>query len=139
MAHPQVESLITGLPFRLRESVSGYVAAVEAALPELQHEAHQKLNPNARAEFLTLVAIRRIWASVNSQHWIINKSVAIARERGLEGFRAGRDQFSSDSLATNEAKRLREQMEALIEKLELSAVMQMQLSELIRYVNRSQQ
>jgi hypothetical protein len=91
MPNHMVRDLVSELPWAMRNSVEGYVDAVAAVLPDIEREAGPRL-PRAEAdEFLFMVAVRRIWASLNSQYWMINDSVSIAESRWPEGFQAGRD------------------------------------------------
>lgn len=126
MPNQRIQALTADLPYSLREAVNGYVDAVAAALPEIQRDARVEFGPDRTDEFLLLVAIRRIWSSVNSQYWTMNDCIQIASRptelsaRGAEqmrGFRVGRDEISADSPAFSESRQLRQDFEKLITEL----------------------
>jgi hypothetical protein len=117
MPNQMVRDLVSELPWAMRNSVEGYVDAVAAVLPDIEREAGLRL-PRAKAdEFLFMVAVRRIWASVNSQYWIINDGVSIAESRGLRGFQAGRDGYARGSEAAADSRNLRSNFQKLVAEL----------------------
>ncbi len=132
MPNRHIQGMTIGLPYSLREAVNGYVDAVAAALPEIQREARVEIADVRTDEFLIVVAIRRIWASVNNQYWTMNDCIEIASRSDVaasmlgtaqtRGFRVGRDEISADSAAFLESRQLRQRFEELIIKLEIEEV-----------------
>ena len=122
MANQLVRDLVAELPWRLRESVEGYVDTVAGSLPDIEKDAGVKLPGDKIELFLFIVAVRRVWAAVNSQYWIIQDTVTIARSRDLDGFQAGRDRYALGSDAMLESLELRKELEAVIAKVEIEAL-----------------
>lgn len=110
-----VSTILGELPYSMRDSVGGYVDAVEAALPDIARDAAIKLTPRVRDDFLLIVAIRRIWEAVNGQYWIINNCAEIANDRGLVGFQAGGEIYNKQSGVYDEVRGLRQKFDALLE------------------------
>lgn len=111
----------------MREGVNGYVDAVAAAVPDIARDAGVEITGEGLDQFLLVVAIRRIWSSVNSQFWIMNDCIAVAtrtspdpaRSPQTRGFRIGRDEISEHSAAVIEGRNLRQELYSLIVKLDL--------------------
>lgn len=122
MASALIGDLVAELPWAMRNAVEGYVDAVTNALPEIQRDAGISLADDKLDTFLFIVAIRRIWAAINSQYWIINDSVAVAQSRDLAGFKVGRDVFSKNSQAMLESIGLRIAFERMITQLDINDV-----------------
>ena len=114
MATADVKDMIALLPYAMRESVEGYVDAVDAALIEIAREAHVELTPRLRADFLLIVAIRRIWGAVNGQYWIMNNCAELAGQSGLSGFQARGEVYNKDSHAYLGMRELREQFDLIL-------------------------
>ena len=129
MPSQRVRDITAPLPYSLRESVNGYVDAVAAAIPEIEREAGVEITSERRDEYLIIVAMRRIWASVSNQYWIMSDCISLAvessavhptgDEQHLRGFRAGRDEFRADSAAFVEGRQLFDDFQELIAKLEV--------------------
>jgi hypothetical protein len=124
MAGAIIRDLTGNLPRSLQDAVEGYVDAVAAALPDIQRDASVKIDAHGVDAFLLIVAVRRIWAAVNSQYWTMNDTVEIARRASADistpdgasfrGFRLGRDEISENSLSFIEGRQLRKNMEKLL-------------------------
>ncbi|MBP2236170.1 hypothetical protein J2Z31_002684 [Sinorhizobium kostiense] len=107
--------------------MNGYVDAVAAVVPDIAKDARVEISGDRLDKFLLIVAIRRIWSTVNSQFWIMNDCISVATRTppGSEGapqtrgFRIGRDEISQDSSAVVEGKNLRQELSKLIVKLEI--------------------
>lgn len=127
MASRQVQSITERLPYSLREGVNGYVDAVAAVVPDIARDARVEISGDRLDQFLLIVAIRRIWSTVNSQFWIMNDCISVATRTppGSEGppqtrgFRIGRDEISQDSSAVVEGRNLRQELYKLIVKLDI--------------------
>ena len=78
MPNSRIQSLTATLPYSLREAVNGYVDAVAAALPEIQKDARVEIAGERADAFLIVVAIRRIWSTINNQYWTMNDCIQIA-------------------------------------------------------------
>lgn len=112
----------------MRAGVNGYVDAVAAAVPDIEKGAHVEMAGDDLEAFLMIVAIRRIWSTVNSQFWIMNDCIAVAMRMPEDsmgppptrGFRIGRDEISQGSAAVLEGRSLREDFQALIAKLDIA-------------------
>jgi hypothetical protein len=124
MATRAIQELISDLPWRMRESVEGYVDAVGDALPQIQQDAGVQLSETEFAQFLFIVAIRRIWAAVNAQYWIIGDTLTAAKGHGLSGFQVGRDAFGWDTPATQEAVALRQELHALLVEQQIAPMVE---------------
>jgi hypothetical protein len=134
MASARIRDLTAGLPYSLREAVEGYVDAVSNALPEIQRDARVQIEGDREIEFLFVVAIRRMWSTVNTQYWIMNDCIQIAAaaseridisaESAVRGFRIGRDEISANSQPFLESRQLRGDLDQLIKNLEISQYVQ---------------
>lgn len=122
-----IQSITERLPYSLREGVNGYVDAVASVIPDIAKDARVDISGDRLEQFLLIVAIRRIWSTVNSQFWIMSDCVSLATRTppGPEdtprtrGFRIGRDEISQDSSAFVEGKNLRQELHNLIVKLDI--------------------
>lgn len=129
MPNQRIQSLTAALPYSLREAVNGYVDAVSAAIPEIAKEAGVDIGGERSDQFLLIVAIRRIWSSVNKQYWTMNDCIQLASRTEvvppmadaaqMRGFRVGRDEISADSAAFRESRQLRQEFAQLINELEI--------------------
>lgn len=127
MPNQQIQSITELLPYSLREAVNGYVQAVAAVVPDIARDARVEIHGERTDQFLLMVAIRKIWASINSQFWIMNDCVSAATrlhpgqegEPQTRGFRIGRDEISRNSRASIEAADLRQEFQRLIDRLDI--------------------
>ncbi|OBQ70351.1 hypothetical protein [Mesorhizobium erdmanii] len=127
MASRQIQSITERLPYSLKEGVKGYVDAVAAVVPDIARDARVEISGDRLDQFLLIVAIRRIWSTVNSQFWIMNDCISVATRTPLgpedspqtRGFRIGRDEISQDSSAFVEGRDLRQELYKLIVKLDI--------------------
>lgn len=125
MPSRQIQIITQRLPSSLRGSVNGYVDAVAAAIPDIARDAGVEITGERLDQLLLIVAVRRIWASVNTQFWIMNACITVATrtDPNLEGpprtrgFRIGRDEISQGSAAFAEGRNLRQEFYELISKL----------------------
>jgi hypothetical protein len=125
MPSRQIQSITERLPPSLKGSVNGYVDAVAAAIPDIARESGVEITGETLDQVLLIVAVRRIWASVNSQFWIMNDCIAVATRVDpnfdgppqTRGFRIGRDEISQGSAAFTEGRNLRQEFYELIVKL----------------------
>ncbi|OBQ92499.1 hypothetical protein [Mesorhizobium sp. AA23] len=128
MPNRQIQSITDRLPYSLREGVNGYVDAVAAVVSDIARDARVEISGDRLDQFLLIVAIRRIWSTVNSQYWIMNDCIGVATRppAGTEalpqtrGFRIGRDEISQDSPAFVEGRNLRQELYKLIAKLDIA-------------------
>jgi hypothetical protein len=116
--------VLNELPYAMRDSISGYVDAVEAALPDIARDAAVKLTHRVREDFLLIVAIRRIWEAVNGQYWIINNCAEIANDRGLAGFQAGSEIYNKQSGAYDDVRGLRQQFSKLLDNNDIREIVE---------------
>src|SRR5580704_8288369 len=91
MASAQIRELLSDLPFTTRNAVEGYVDAVDAVVDDIALEANIELTSDIRDDFLFIIAIRKIWTTVNGQYWVLHTSANIAEEIGIDGFQVGRE------------------------------------------------
>lgn len=129
MANDLIREFTNNLPRSLQDSVEGYVDSVSAALPEIERESSVRIAGHRLNEFLLIVAIRRIWATVNVQYWTMHDSIEIAARShaespkgqgsSLRGFRIGRDEIARDSEPFREAAALRRDLEKILTRLEI--------------------
>lgn len=129
MPNQRIQNLTAALPYSLREAVNGYVDAVSAALPEIERDSGVDIGADRSDEFLLIVAIRRIWSSVNNQYWIMNDCIGMASRTDvvlptadaiqMRGFRVGRDEISAGSTAFEESREFLQDFDQLIDDLEI--------------------
>jgi hypothetical protein len=130
MVNAFIREFIENLPRSMQDNIEGYVDAVAAALPDIVREASVKIEARQVDEFLVVVAIRRLWAAVNTQYWTMNDSIEVASrprsdiaapETSIRGFRLGRDEISANSGPFRESRLLRKELDKLLSQLEIKA------------------
>lgn len=121
MSTADVRDLIRDLPPKMQDAITGYVEAVEIALPRIERDAAVRFAADDREIFLFLVAVRRIWFAIEGQFNLIGASISLAEKREIDGFQLGGTSYTRGSDAAYESQRLRTQFDNLIREMNLEA------------------
>lgn len=90
MALPaSIDRIGAELPFALRRDLEGYLNSVDAAHVDIYREAQINLDQVSRETFLLVVAAWRLWVYIDSQRWIVENSLGLAREFDVGVIQAG--------------------------------------------------
>jgi hypothetical protein len=82
-------AMLEPLPYRLREQVIDYVAAVAEAAPEIFADAEIEQSPELRDQLIFVAGIRKLWALVDGQFELVSDSLTLLGQSDVERIRIG--------------------------------------------------
>ena len=89
MIPPNLASVTAELPYRLRNEIEGYVKTVDAAAADIAQGSGVELTESLRDQFLFVVGIRRLWATIDSSQWLATGASAIFERTEAPRVKAG--------------------------------------------------
>jgi len=95
------------LPYTLRQRVEGYAEFIEETAEQVAADTGLPAEPSFRDEFVYFAGLRRLWTLVDSQYWLIDRSLALGAGFGVTSVAAGRHRFDRDAGPLYELRRLR--------------------------------
>jgi hypothetical protein len=119
---PELNEAVADLPWGLRESVLGYVDAVEAALSDILIDAGVELAPPEIRDFLFVVGLWRLWGIVSGQFETVNYALKTLERQGVSSLRLGRTSLTRESTAYAEMRDLRDSLRRALATNELRFV-----------------
>ena len=114
--------LISGLPYRVRETIIGYAESVDAAAPSIFAELGQDVIDDLRDDLVYVCAVARLWRIVDSQYRILVDGTAFLETLGIEDVRVGSSVFGRGTPDDESVRRLRTAFQTQLTQLGLFAV-----------------
>jgi hypothetical protein len=110
------------LPPPLREEIRGYVSSVEQSAKPIFDQASLSFDSTLLDEFLFAIAIRRLWAIVDTQYWVLTYSLSLLRDKGVRTIRVPGASYGFGTDGYLDARQLRNSLEKLLTKQGISYV-----------------
>ncbi len=89
------EELLFLLPYDLRVDVRQYVGAVDESRFAIFEEAQVELTKERRAQFLYLVALRKLWMTVDATVIGLRESIETLGRRGIPELQIGTNRYGA--------------------------------------------
>lgn len=124
MSRARLAEALGPLPFALREQVEGYVSFVEETAAEAFTGANIRPDDELLDEFSYFAGLRRLWTLVDTEFWLIDRSLVLGRDFGLDGITAGGSRFSRGQGQHLELGRLRDNLLNEFSRLEILDLVQ---------------
>ena len=136
MIPPDLAAVTAELPYRLRDEIKGYVNSVDAAAADVAQESGVELTESLRNQFLFVVGIRRLWATIDSSHWLATDASALFKKAEAPRVKAGSLSLGPGAQFTRELQRLRVRLLDILVEQELIEPMDMnRMSEIMVWVD----
>ncbi len=127
MAPPETADLVDLLPWALRRDAERYLAAVRENAREIFQQAGVPQTAERVEQLLLLAAVQKVWATVNTQTWIVESALGLIGQRqedavqaaDVEGLRLGRATYSRTSEAYLGLRTLRADLDRTLRQLEI--------------------
>ncbi len=140
MARGELQIVLDQLPRPIRETIEGYVDFAEEASEELFSEVGIARTDDLMSEFLFLCGLRRLWSLVDADYWILDNSLAITREFGIGGVRAGGIDYAHGTGFVAQLAELRGQLQAILDQADVLTLVRAQhLSEMLEMLSHRRQ
>jgi hypothetical protein len=127
MPSDDTRDLVDLLPWSLRRDTERYLGAVRDNGREIFHQARVGYTPQRLEQLLLLAAVQKVWATINTQAWIVDSSLRLIAE-GLrdhagasdpQGLQLGRATYSRTSDEYVGLQRLRAELDRTLRRLEI--------------------
>lgn len=119
--------LVDQLPWALRHDTERYLASVRENARQIFQQARVGYTSQRVEQLLLLAAIQKIWATVNTQAWIVDSALGLMGDRprgpqpafGAEGLRLGRSTYTHTSDVFQRLQGLRADLDQTLRQLEI--------------------
>lgn len=120
MTNQPLAAVLDELPTPVAADIRGYVASIEASAKEIFADARVSMDAELLEQFLLLMGVRRLWAMVNGQYWILGHSLSLLSRQGVDEVRLLGASYGYDSPEFHSMRELRSSLEAVLRQLGLS-------------------
>lgn len=110
------------LPFALRKDLEGYLGSVDAAQVDIYREAGVNTAQVSRETFLFVVAVWQLWMYIDSQRWIVDNSLNLARDFDVGAIQAGGMHLSRGSEDVESIRKLHTDLRRWLNRKDLNFV-----------------
>lgn len=117
-----IDRITYELPFALRKELEGYLNSVDAVHDDICREAGISKDRVSRETFLLVVAVWQLWAYVDSQRWIVENSLALARDYDVGAIQAGGMHLSRGSEEVKSLRKLHGDLRRWLNRKDLNFV-----------------
>lgn len=130
MPPEKTRDLVELLPWSLRRDTERYLASVRENATEIFHQAGVTYSSQRLDALLLLAAVQKLWATVNTQAWIVDSSLGLLdqermglnRAARVEGLRLGRSTYTRTSSEYLSLQQLRADLDKTLRRLEIRDV-----------------
>jgi hypothetical protein len=112
------------LPFAMRKDLEGYLSSVDAARADIYLEAGINAELVPRETFLFVVAIWQLWVYIDSQRWIVENSLNLARDFDVNAIQAGGMHLSRGSEDVESIRKLHNDLRRWLNRKGLNFVIE---------------
>jgi len=105
---------IAELPYRLRERVDGYAAAVAAEAPAIFADAEVSYNQGLANKLVFIAGIKKLWAIVDADCRLLTTSLGLVEGYDVASLSVGSTTYSRGSSSYRELIDLRHALERLL-------------------------
>lgn len=133
MPQPRAADIVELLPWSLQRETERYLASVRVNARETFRSADVEFSREGLELLLFFAAIQKLWATVNSQAWIVNHSLGLLErtqdsaervDTPASGLRVGRSTYTRGSPEYGQLVALRAELNQLLKRLEVRSVIE---------------
>jgi hypothetical protein len=117
---PELRAVLHELPYSVAETLEGYANSVADSTAAIFEEAGvPRTSAEFEGEFVFAAAIRRLWALVDTQFWILTHSLGLLATRDIGQVRLGGARYSYGSDSYQEVRELRNRLHEQLSELDI--------------------
>lgn len=126
------DTILQSLPPRLAAQVDDYLSAVRSALPDISRSAEVPLSPPIVEVFLTLAAIKRVYAYLRASRWTMDRTLTFLGDHNAHEIAFGARVMTTRSPEVVELRALVDGLAEAISSSGIEAIESASLSDLLR-------